>query len=128
MMPENGKVLDLGIPVGWAVLLDTQMKEHKQFGSMRVGTIVDCLSLPGDEAKLISLCRVHLKSRGVDLIISNQSHSSWCEALVSSSFLKGPSNYIFATSPKLTQALGNLEAGIGAVHMNRGDGDGPIHI
>ena len=32
---------------GWAVLLDTRMEGHKQFGGMRVGTIVDGLAAAG---------------------------------------------------------------------------------
>ena len=35
---------------GWAVLLDTRMQDHKQFGDMRVGTIVDCLAPPESAA------------------------------------------------------------------------------
>lgn len=33
---------------GWAVVLATSMHGHKQFGDLRVGTIVDCLAA-GDE-------------------------------------------------------------------------------
>lgn len=115
-------------PVGWAVLLDTQMTEHKQFRNMRVGTIVDCFSIPRFETELVALCRDHLKSRGVDLIVSNQSHSSWCSGFAEHGFQKGPSNFIFAASPELTKALGGLEDGIGKLHLNRGDGDGPINL
>ena len=32
--------------IGWAVLLDTQMRDHKHFGNLRVGSIVDWLALP----------------------------------------------------------------------------------
>lgn len=117
-----------GKPVGWAVLLDTQMDGHKQFRNMRVGTIVDCFSLPEYEGELIKLCWVHLKARGVDLVISNQSNIHWCDGLAKNGFQKGPSNFIFATSPRLTQELGNLAAGIGKLHLNRGDGDGPINL
>ncbi|HEY2743916.1 MAG TPA: hypothetical protein VGL86_04820, partial [Polyangia bacterium] len=35
--------------VGWAVLLATDMRAHPHFGTMRVGTIVDCLAVPGHE-------------------------------------------------------------------------------
>lgn len=117
-----------GIPVGWAVLLDTQMENHKQFLNMRVGTIVDCHSLQGYEREIIRICWDILKSKGVDLVISNQYHPVWRDALITNRFLKGPSNFIFATSPKLTQKLKCTEGGIANVHINRGDGDGPINL
>ena len=122
------KVSKAGEPVGWAVLLDTQMKGHKQFRNMRVGTIVDCFSIPGYEGDLIAGCRDHLKSRGVDLTISNQASARWCDGLAKQGFLTGPSNFVFAASPGLTKELGGLKAGIGLLHMNRGDGDGPINL
>ena len=30
-------------------MLDTAMKDHKQFGDMRVGSIIDCFATPGNE-------------------------------------------------------------------------------
>ncbi len=117
-----------GTAVGWAVLLDTQMENHKQFRNMRVGTIVDCHSLQGYEREIIRLSWDILKTKDVDLVISNQYHSSWRDALITNGFLKGQSNFIFATSPKLTQNLKSAEAGLANVHMNRGDGDGPINL
>jgi hypothetical protein len=65
-----------------------------------------------------------LADRGVDMIMSNQSHAAWVTALESNGFLQGPSNFIFATSKKLTGILGALEQTVTQVHINRGDGDG----
>ena len=53
--PANGRFLAsaasrAGKLVGWAVVLDSQMSGHKQFGNMRVGSIVDCLAEPEDAA------------------------------------------------------------------------------
>ena len=44
--PSDPRFLRVRAVGGWAVLLDTQMRDHKQFGDMRVGTIVDCLAPP----------------------------------------------------------------------------------
>ena len=44
--PSDPRFLRVRAAGGWAVLLDTQMRDHKQFGDMRVGTIVDCLAPP----------------------------------------------------------------------------------
>jgi hypothetical protein len=91
---------------GWAVVLDTQMEGHKQFGGMRVGTIVDCLAPPECAGAVIRAAAGLLEQRGVDLIVSNQLHGSWCTALAESGFRAGPSNYLLALSPALAEAAG----------------------
>jgi len=107
---------------GWAVLLDTAMRDDPYFGDLRVGTIVDCLARPESAAPVIRDARLYLERRGVDLIISNQAHPAWGEALRTDGFFQGPSNFLFAASPKLAVA------GISECHFNRGDGDGPVHL
>jgi hypothetical protein len=91
---------------GWAVVLDTPMEGHKQFGDMRVGTIVDCLAPPECAGAVIRAAAGLLEQRGVDLIVSNQLHGAWCTALVESGFRMGPSNYLLALSPALAEAAG----------------------
>jgi hypothetical protein len=111
---------------GWAVVLDTQMEGHKQFGDMRVGTIVDCLAPPESAGAVIRAATGLLEQRGVDLIVSNQLHWAWGRALGESGFRTGPSNYLLALSPAFAQA--GVPAGHGHFHLNRGDGDCPIHL
>ena len=119
---------------GWAVLLDTQMQGHKQFGDMRVGTIVDCLAPPESAGAVIRAAAGLLEQRGIDLIVSNQLHAAWSGALVESGFRMGPSNYLLAISPALAAAAGGghgklkLAPPMVQFHFNRGDGDGPIHL
>ncbi|HJZ99816.1 MAG TPA: hypothetical protein VKE70_25080 [Candidatus Solibacter sp.] len=109
---------------GWAVGLDTQMRDHKQFGDMRVGSIVDCFASPSGAASVMRAATGVLEDRGVDLIVSNQLHHSWCDALQQAGFRKGPSNFLLALSP----ALAEICSGSSHLHFNRGDGDGPIHL
>jgi hypothetical protein len=40
------KVIGGSSVLRWAVLLDTQMRDHKHFGNLRVRSIVDCLASP----------------------------------------------------------------------------------
>jgi hypothetical protein len=117
-----------GEPVGWAVMLDTSMSGHKQFGTLRVGSLVDCLCIPGTEARLVAAATRHLEERGVDLIVTNQLHHAWGEAVLQSGYLRGPSNFGFAVSPRLAAALEPFAREVHRVHMTRGDGDGPIHL
>lgn len=115
-----------GGPIGWAVVLDTQKKGDRHFGSLRLGSIIDAMARPADAAAVVWAARRFLKARGVDLIISNQSHQAWVSALRSAGFLAGPSNFAFAASKALVEELG--VATVQGVCVNRGDGDGPIHL
>ena len=114
--------------VGWAVLLDTAMKDHRHFGDLRVGTIVDGLALPEHAPLVVAAAARLLEDRGVDLIVSNQAHAAWRQAMRAAGLLPGPSNYILACSPALAKLLEPFDTTKTRVHMTRGDGDGPIHL
>jgi hypothetical protein len=114
--------------VGWALLLATSMSNHKQFGNMRIGSIIDCLSLRDREAYIIEAATNYLRDRTVDLIVSNQSYSPYGAAFKKQGFLEGPSNFIFASSKKLTELLQPFGLNIVNMHLNRGDGDGPMNL
>jgi hypothetical protein len=114
--------------VGWAVALDTQMRDSKYFGSLRVGSIVDALAPPGKAAAVVQAATTALESRGVDLIVSNQSHRAWTAALEGAGFLHGPSNFIAAVSKPLADLLQPFDAARDAIHITRGDGDGPVNL
>jgi hypothetical protein len=122
------RVVKRGEIAGWALLLDTEMRGHKQFGDLRVGTVADCLALPEDAGMIVAAAAEWLSERRVDLIISNQTHAQWGTALEHCGFLRGPSNYIFAVSKQLAGLLEPLDANWSEIHITRGDGDGPIHL
>lgn len=111
---------------GWALLLDTPMQGDQYFGDLRVGTIVDCMASPESEGpqSVVHAARRYLEKRGVDLIVTNQSHAAWRDALRAAGFLAGPSNFLYGASKKLA-ALGVPAE---EMHINRGDGDGPVHL
>jgi len=122
------KISENGAPVGWTVLLDTPMQGHRQLGELRVGSVIDCLALPGREGTVIAATIRFLEERGVDLIVTNQLHRDWCAAFQRNGFLSGPSNYYFAVCPALDSMLAPFDARLERVHMTRGDGDGPINL
>jgi hypothetical protein len=122
---SDPRFLRLRLSLGaWAVLLDTAMRDDSYFGDLRVGTIVDCMGKPGDAAAVIHAGRVYLERRGVDLVISNQGHTAWAQALAADGFLRGPSNFLLGAS----KGLSELMAAVPDRHINRGDGDGPVHL
>ena len=115
--------------IGWAVVRNTQMKAHKQFGDLHVGTIADALSAtPAHALLIVQAAREFLKQQGVELIVSNQCHSEWREALKDAGFLSAASNYLFAASPELARMLAPLGERWPEIHFTRGDGDGLIHL
>jgi hypothetical protein len=131
--PDKTKYLRLRISagantVGWALALDTQLSQHKQFGEMRLGSIIDCLALPGHEPEVIASATGFLENCGVDLIVSNQPHAAWQAALSRAGFLRGPSNFIFAASPELATRLSPFAANQARFHLTRTDGEGPSHL
>jgi hypothetical protein len=116
--------------IGWALLLDTPLTEHKFFGNMRLGSIADALAAPADAPAVVACARQALLDGGADLIVSNQSHVAWQKAMRMCGFLRGPSNFLLGTSPQLTRLLraDGREVPLQDMHFNRGDGDGPINL
>lgn len=114
--------------IGWVVLLATHVKNHKHFGNMYLGSIVDNLSLEGFENDVVFAATKFLTHTGVDLIVTNQSNINWVNALNKTGYINGPSNYIFFASKELETLLNPLEITKNNTFFNRGDGDGPVRL
>ncbi len=114
--------------IGWFIVLNTKMKNHKQFGSMRVGSIIDSFSSPENAIKIISYASEYLKKCDVDIVISNHSHISWNKAFKEIGYLQGPSNYLFAASQELCKQIEPFKENSNQFFFMRGDGDGPINL
>jgi len=108
--------------VGWAVV--GERRKDRKFGEMRVGSILDCWASPENAGAVVRAAARALEKRGVDLIVSNQAHSTWCHAFETSGFLKGPSTFVLALSRKLTELLQPFEQNRLSLHVTRADGDG----
>jgi hypothetical protein len=111
-----------GTDIGWTVV--GEKCTDRKYGSMRVGSIVDCWASPEDTLPIIRAATEALERARVDLIVSNQSHKNWCAALGAAGFLKAQSNFIFAASKKLAELLQPLEQTKSRIHLTRADGDG----
>lgn len=114
--------------VGWAVATESAFRNHKYFGDLRVGTIVDTFAASDYmEATARAAARV-LAERDVDLLITNQSDCRWVAAFRAAGFLSGPSNYGVSLSPEALRL--SQEAGLSDQHFHftRGDGDGIVNL
>ncbi|MEA2540988.1 MAG: hypothetical protein QOH35_2354, partial [Acidobacteriaceae bacterium] len=122
------KISRSGDVLGWVVMLHSKLSDHRYFGNMHVGSIVDCLASPENAYPIVACATGFLQDRGVDMIVSNQASDAWCKALSAAGFLKLPSNFILGLSPKLTEKVAPLEQTRPGIHMNRGDGEGPTIV
>jgi hypothetical protein len=114
--------------LGWAVLLDTQMRDNKYFGNLRVGTIADAFGAPENAREIIQAATEFLAQQGVDLTIANHSNTLWGNAFRSNGYFQGPSNFIFAASKPLAGKLAPVERNLPNLYFMRGDGDGPVNL
>lgn len=114
--------------LGWAVVLDTQMRDNRYFGNLRVGTIADALAAPENARAVIHSAARFLADRGVDLVIANHSHSGWGKAFGETGFLRAPSNFIFAAANAVADKLSPFETNREQMYFMRGDGDGPVNL
>jgi hypothetical protein len=115
-------------PVGWIAAQNTTFVDHKYFGAMQVGTILDCIALPEAIESTISLGSRELARGRADLIVTNQSFEPFVRAFKRAGFLSGPSNYILATSKALSAAIATQPGGRERMHFTRGDSDGRDHL
>ena len=122
------KITREGETVGWAVLLDTQMRDNKYFGNLRVGTIADAFAAPEHAAEIIQAATQILEERDVDLVIANHSNTAWGKAFLSNGYFEGPSNFIFAASKPLAEKLAPFDTNRPNIYFMRGDGDGPVNL
>jgi hypothetical protein len=122
------RISEAGRAIGWAVLLATDVSHHKQFGDMRLGSIVDAFARPADAAKIVFVADQLLRSKKADIIVSNQSHRAWNSAMRECGYISGPTNFLFAASRKLAELLDSQQTSNGMLYLNRGDGDGPINL
>jgi hypothetical protein len=111
-----------GEDIGWAVV--GERRKDSKYGSMRVGSILDCFAMPNEAPHTIRAATEALERAGVDLIVSNESHKDWCAAMETVGFFKAQSNFIFAASKKLTEFLQPFEESKSRIHFTRADGDG----
>lgn len=119
------KISTAGKAVGYAVILDEQSHPSESLGNMRVGTVLDVLALPEHAELVVALATRALEKRGVDLIISNQSHPAWGAAFRRAGFFGGPSNCRFAAAKQLARLIKTVDPEARELHLTRGDGDWP---
>jgi hypothetical protein len=111
-----------GVDLGWAMV--GERRKDAKYGSMRVGSIVDCWAAPAHGPAVVRAAMKALEENGMDLIVSNQSHENWGQAFKQAGFFQAESNFIFAASKKLSELLQPFAETKLKMHFTRADGDG----
>jgi hypothetical protein len=122
------KVSDGGRVIGWAAVMDTAMRGDRRFGDLRVGSVVDCLARPADAVAVIAAAWTFLRDRGVDLVVSNQTHQAWIDGFAWNGFVVLPRRRIFAASTQLAAMLAPIEQTGPGMHLTNMDGHGPMAL
>lgn len=119
------KVEQEGEVIGWVAVMDTAMKGDLRFGDLRLGSVIDCLAAPEHCFTVIRAAKQYLCDRGVDLIISNQTHPAWIEGFEGNGFLRIPNMRFMACSPALSDAFSPHNTILKGLHLTNLDGHGP---
>ena len=119
------KVEQSGEVIGWAAVMDTSMKGDARFGDLRLGSVIDCFAAPEHAQAVIWCAKKYLCDRGVDLIISNQTHLGWISGFERNGFLRIANMRYMACSPALSDALAPHDTTLGGLHLTNLDGHGP---
>lgn len=114
--------------IGWALVMDTQMKAEHRFGDLRVGSIVDCLADPSDAGGVVMAATRHLTQRGVDIVVSNQAHPGWARGFAQNGYAVLQNKRLFAMSPALQEALAPFAQVSQGLHLTNMDGHGPMAL
>ena len=117
-----------GATLGWAAVMDTQMESDRRFGSLRVGSVVDALAAPSDAEAVVGAAYRFLRDRGVDIVISNQSHPAWVAGFAAHGFAILENRRAFAASPELQRAMRPFEETRLGLHLTNLDGHGPMRL
>jgi hypothetical protein len=122
VMRQGGRV------VGWMSTRLTRMRDHKHFGDLTVGTLMDGVVDAQFRRAAVALVSRALAREGAELLVTNQSHSRWVAAFRGAGYLTGPSNYILALSKQLAGEISAQAGGFDRMHFTRGDSDGRFHL
>jgi hypothetical protein len=115
-----------GSDVGWTVVAPMQMHEHRHFGDLRVGVIVDAFSRAGHEPAVLAAAVGALAEHDVDVVFANWSSERWLNAAATLGLRIGPTNYFAFAAPTADPLLTDLP--IEDMHLTRGDSDGMVHL
>lgn len=137
LMPENHETDEWPKPtklrvdrggktIGYAAVFDKQLSGDARFGELRVGLIADGFALPENAGHVIATAFEHLRSRGVDLVVANQSGAGWIGAYEGNGFVRVDGRRLFCASKAFHKRLEPFASRSGGLFLTSFDGHGPM--
>jgi hypothetical protein len=115
-------------PLGWAVVTASRVKNHKHFGNMVLGAIVDLLADPEDAGAVAGGAVAALRDANADVVVVNHSDRRWNEAFERAGMLPATTNHYLFLAPELKKRFSPIEQCSERFFLTRGDGHGPMHL
>lgn len=131
IMPEVGwpdahpiSIWRNGSAIGWAALRIQREGGHPQFGDLAIGSVVDALAVPGEEATVAAASMRRLRASDLDLIGAAFADRRWVSAFAKAGCLVIRRRRNLMLSPELKARMNPFEIHAG-LHFSLIDGDGP---
>lgn len=119
------RVEKAGETIGWSLVMDTRMRGDARFGDLYVGSVVDCFASPLDAGEVVAASTRYLRAKGVDIVVSNQSHPAWIGGFAANGYAVLPKLRLFVAAPGLRDLLDPFEETAQGLHLTNMDGHGP---
>jgi hypothetical protein len=118
-----------GSIIGWSVVMRERLSRlHAYLGDVAPGLIVDAFGDTAYASEIVRATTAYLAAQGVDVVITNTSHSRWLAAYKGAGFLTWQSQFPLIVSQSLAHRIGHLHVVMPQTHMSRGDGDGVHYL
>lgn len=118
-----------GSVIGWAVVMTEGLSRIRAFlGDVTPGLLVDAFGETQYADIIVRAATSYLASLGIEVIITNASHSRWLAAYKKAGYLNWRSQFPLIISKALAARTGDLSAIMARTHMSRGDADGVHYL
>jgi hypothetical protein len=114
--------------LGWAVVTASRVENHKHFGNMVLGAIVDVLAAPEDARAVASGAVAALRDANADVVVVNHSDRRWNAAFARAGMLPARTNHYLYLAPALAQRFSPIDECADRFFFTRGDGHGPVRL
>lgn len=114
--------------VGWALVCLRRMKDHRRYGDLRVGSIVDAFGPSARAGEIVYAASTWLVRAGAEVVIANQSDSRWIRGFVRNAFIPVTAGRYFCAAPAFARALEPWEETQKSLFLTNMDGHGPMGL
>ncbi len=128
-LPTRLRVRDRdGRDLGWALVCLRDMNEHRRFGNLRVGSIVDAFAPAAWAGEIVHAAFSWLAQAGAEVVIANQSDPRWIRGFTRNAFVPIAAGRYFCAAPAFAKALEPWADTRKRLFLTNMDGHGPMGL